>query len=55
VTVDEDFLVPQLQRVAGQADDPLDEVALRLVGVLEDDDVAATDVALGQHRPLGAG
>src|SRR5688572_9826131 len=41
--VDVDPLLAQLERVPWQADDALDEVALRLLGVLEHDDVAAAN------------
>jgi hypothetical protein len=51
--VDQHLLVAQLQRVAGQPDDPLDEVAIRLLGVLEDDDVTPADRVDRQQRPFG--
>jgi hypothetical protein len=54
LAVDVDPLVAQLERLAGQADDALDEVALRLLRVLEDDDVAAPDVADGQQTARSA-
>ena len=52
LAVDEDLLVPYLDRLAGQADDALDEVALRLVGVLEDDDVPPLDRPLAEEGVL---
>ena len=53
--VDENDLVAQLQRLAGQTDDPLDEVAVRLLGILEDEHVAALDRPHRQQRALDAG
>ena len=43
LAVDVDDLSLQLERFAGQPDHPLDEVAVRLLRVLEDDHVAAPD------------
>ena len=47
LAVDIDLLGPQFDRFARQADHPLDEIAVRFVGILEDDDVAAADVRTG--------
>ena len=52
LAVDVDLLVLQLDRLARQADDALDEVALRVLRVLEDDDVAAPDRIDRQQRVL---
>ena len=49
LAVDVDLLGSELERLAGEPDDALDEVAVRLVRVLEDDDVATPDVAHGQQ------
>ena len=49
-----DALVAHLDLLARQSDDPLDEVALRVFGILEDDDVPAVDLLHRQQRPLGA-
>ena len=43
LAVDVDLLLAHFDRLARQPDDALDEVALRLLGILEDDDVAALD------------
>ncbi len=53
--VDVDALVAQLEGLAGQADDALDEVALRVLGVLEDHDLSAPHVGDGQQGPLERG
>ena len=54
--VDEDLLVPDLDRLAGKADDSLDEVALGVLRVLEDHHVPASEGPLGQEPVLqGAG
>ena len=50
--VDVDRLAAQLQAVSGKADDALDEIPFRLLGVFEDDDVAAPNLTLRQQRPL---
>ena len=52
LAVHEHRLVLELDGVAGQADRPLDEIALRLLGKLEHDDVAAADLAHRQQRAL---
>ena len=44
------LFIPQLDGLAGQSDDAFDEVALRLVRVLEHDDIAAVNRTDGQHR-----
>ena len=52
LAVDEDLLVADLDRLAGQADHALDEVARRVLGELEDDDVAPLDRPLAEERVL---
>ena len=48
--VDVDLLLADLERLARQADDALDEIALGLHRVLEDDHVASVDLANGEER-----
>ena len=55
LTVDVDLLGSQLDGIAGQADDSLDEVTLRLVRILEDDNVTALDVTNRHDRAIEAG
>src|SRR6185369_3661786 len=50
LAVDVDDLLADLHLLAGQADDPLDEVSRGLFRVLEDHDVPTLDRLLGQDR-----
>ena len=43
--VDEELLVPDRNDVARQTDDPLDEISLRVLRILEDEDISAADWA----------
>ena len=52
--VDVHLFLSHLDRLAGQPDDALDEVAVRLFGILEHDDIKPPDRAEGQERPLDA-
>ena len=54
LVVDEDLLVLDLDLLAFEADDPLDEVLVQLPGVLEDDDVVPLDGLVGQEDALRA-
>ncbi len=55
LTVDVDLLGSQLDGIAGQADDSLDEVTLGLDRILEDDNVTPLDVTNGHDRAIEAG
>src|SRR6267142_3715199 len=55
LAVDQDLMAADLHALAGRRDDPLDEVALLVLRVLEHDDVAAPRVAELRQAKLGQG
>ena len=51
--VDADFLVPDLNYIAGNADNPFDIVQFRILGKLEHDDVVGLGSGNGDERRAG--